>query len=323
MENNENNRIWFIDYAKILGLWMVIFAHLYTSEGISDSNVVRTFIYGFHMPFFFAISGMLYKQRKEGLKFALLKNVKSLFIPWLFFNLLFIIFVVLTTDHTIIDVIKTFCSCVYKGKDTYCGASWFIICLFFIKCIYDILKQSNKMYLVYIIIILTFLPKIRHFYFAATTIGFTFYFIGNISQQFLTTLNFRKKTFAFAAILCFVFSYFLTQINGKVSVLGAWINNPIIFYINAIVGSMGILLLALIFKNKAYEFAAKLSTASIGIVLTHMAIVNHVRMFRSHLQLNNIELFLFYSIAACCIYVICYYIYVVINKYAPWVFGRR
>ena len=93
--------------------------------------------------------------------------------------------------------------------------------------------------------------------------------------------------------------------------------------INAIVGSMGILLLALIFKNKAYEFAAKLSTASIGIVLTHMAIVNHVRMFRSHLQLNNIELFLFYSIAACCIYVICYYIYVVINKYAPWVFGRR
>lgn len=316
-------RIWFIDYAKIIGLWMVIFAHLYTSEGTDASNTIRTYFYGFHMPFFFAISGMLYKQRKESLKFALSRNVKSLFIPWLIFNLLFIILEVLTKDKTIINVFKTFCSCIYKGKDTYCGASWFVICLFFIKCFYDILKHTNKMYLVYIIILLTFLPKIRHFYFAATTIGFTFYYIGSISYKFITTLNFRRWQFAFAAIVCFIISYFLTQINGKVSILGARINNPIIFYTNAVIGSLGIIFTAFIFKNKALKFAAKLSTSSIGIVLTHMAIVKPVRVFRCHLQLDSFELFLLYTIAACCIYIICYYIYVIINKFAPWAFGRR
>lgn len=317
------NRIWFIDYAKIIGLWMVIFAHLYSSEGIGEINIIRTYIYGFHMPFFFAVSGMLYKQRKEGLKYALLKNVKSLFIPWIVFNFLFIIIRVLTTDNTFIEVFRKFCSCIFNGSGTICGASWFVICLFFIKCIYDILKYTDKMYLAYIIIIITFLPKIRYFYFATTTIGFTFYYLGSISYKHLAKINIKQWQYVLTALFCFILSYYLTQINGKVSIIGASLKNPIIFYINAIAGSIGILLLALIFKNKAYEFAAKLSTSSIGIVLTHMAIVKHVRVFRSHLQLNNIELFLFYSIAACCIYVICYYIYVVINKYVPWIFGRR
>lgn len=323
MVKDRKDRIWFIDYAKIIGLWMVIFAHLYTSEGIGSSNVIRTYFYGFHMPFFFAISGMLYKQRKEGLKYALMKNVKTLFIPWLVFNLFFIIIESLTTEKHLIDIFTQFLRCIFNGTGTICGASWFVICLFFIKCIYDILKYTDKMYLAYIIIFLTFLPKIRHFYFAATTIGFTFYYIGSISYKFLTTLDFKKWYLGVAAILCFILSYFLTQINGKVSIVGAYMNNPVIFYINAVIGSMGIIFTTLLLKNKVYDFAAKLSTSSIGVVLTHMAIVKPVRVFRGYLQLNSIELFLFYMIAAFCIYIICYYIYVIINRFAPWAFGRR
>lgn len=138
------NRIWFIDYAKIIGLCMVIFAHLYTSEGTDTNNIIRTFFYGFHMQFFFAVSGMLYKERKEGLRFALLKNVKTLFVPWLIFNLFFILIGIITTDNSPLAVIKTFIICVAKGKGTICGASWFVICLFIIKCVYDILKKNRQ-----------------------------------------------------------------------------------------------------------------------------------------------------------------------------------
>lgn len=179
------------------------------------------------------------------------------------------------------------------------------------------------MYLAYIIFFLTFLPKIRYFYFAATTIGFTFYFLGSISYKFITALNFRKWQLTLAAIFCFILSYFLTQINGKVSILGASLKNPLVFYVNAIIGSMGIIFLALLFKTKVFDFAEKLSTSSIGIVLTHMALVIHVREFRNSFQLNSFELFVFYTIAACLIYILCYYIYVIINRFAPWAFGRR
>lgn len=321
-----DKRIWFIDYAKIIGLWMVIIAHLYSSEGYDASNIIRTYIYGFHMPFFFAISGMLYKQRKEGLKFALLKNVKSLLIPWLVFNLLFILIEIITTDKSVIDIVKTFCSCVYKGKDTYCQASWFVICLFYIKCMFDILKYTKKMYFAYIFFVLAFIYKFKYFYFASATIGFTFYYLGYVSFEYLkkvSRLDLNKWLFAITAIVCFIISYYLTQINGKVSVYAASIKNPFIFYANSIIGSLGIIALALLFNKQASNFTAKLSTASIGVVLTHVAIVKKVRIFRSNFQLDYIELFVWYSIAACCIYIICYYIYVIINKYTPWVFGRR
>ena len=82
-------RIIWIDYAKVIGIFLVIFAHLYTSEGTSSENVVRTYIYGFHMPFFFLISGCLYKVREGGLKQALLLNIKKLLIPYLCLNVFF------------------------------------------------------------------------------------------------------------------------------------------------------------------------------------------------------------------------------------------
>lgn len=65
------NRIIWIDYAKVFGMILVILAHLYTSEGTDNTNVMRTFFYGFHMPFFFLISGCLYKIRDGGLLKAL------------------------------------------------------------------------------------------------------------------------------------------------------------------------------------------------------------------------------------------------------------
>ena len=319
-------RIWFIDYAKIIGLWMVILAHLYSSEGYDSSNVIRTYIYGFHMPFFFAVSGMLYKQRPQGLKYALFKNIKSLFIPWLVFNLIFIIIEIITTNKGFINIVNTFFTCIFKGKDTYCQASWFVICLFYIKCIFDVFKYTNKMIFAYIIIALTFYSKFKYFYFASATIGFTFYYLGYVSFEYLkkiSRLDLNKWLFAITAIVSFIISYYLTQINGKVSVYAASLKNPFIFYANSIIGSLGIIAFALLLNKQASNFTAKLSTASIGVVLTHVAIVKKVRIFRSNFQLDYIELFVWYSIAACCIYIICYYIYVIINKYTPWVFGRR
>lgn len=317
-------RIWFIDYAKIIGLYIVIFAHLYTSEGIGEDNTIRTFFYGFHMPFFFAVSGMLYKERQEGIKFALLKNVKTLFVPWLIFNLFFILLEIVTTDGNGIEIIKNFVICVRKGKGTICGASWFVICLFIIKCVYDILKKTDKMYLVWIIILLTFIPvKFRGLYFASSTIGFAFYHLGNISFKYIRNINMKKWQYVTIAIVCFIISYYLTKINGSISVARASIHNPILFYINAIIGSMGIIFMALTLKDWKYGEIARISTSSICVVLTHMAFVKHVRIWKDCLQLNNFEMFVFYTVAAVIIYIICYYLYAIISKYAPWVFGRH
>lgn len=58
---SENNRIIYLDYAKVICAFLVVFGHLF--EG---GTPIRNFIYCFHMPFFFLVSGMLDKNKAMG-----------------------------------------------------------------------------------------------------------------------------------------------------------------------------------------------------------------------------------------------------------------
>lgn len=51
-------RIHWIDWAKFIGIWLVIIGHAPIIGGI--------FIYMFHMPMFFMISGFLYNKTNLG-----------------------------------------------------------------------------------------------------------------------------------------------------------------------------------------------------------------------------------------------------------------
>ena len=53
-------RILLLDYARIGAALLVVFGHLYDP---SPDEVLRTFIYQFHMPLFFFISGMLHRPK--------------------------------------------------------------------------------------------------------------------------------------------------------------------------------------------------------------------------------------------------------------------
>ncbi len=318
------NRIWYIDYAKILGLFLVILGHLYTSEASGPGQMIRTFIFGFHMPFFFAVSGMLYKQRKEGLVFAIRKNFQSLLIPYLVFNLFFILYNTLVLDSSIFAELRKFIRAVIFGKGSPCRASWFVLCLFVAKCIYDLFIYSGKKYLLIIVLVITLLPiKFQVFYLSSALIGLIFFYLGHFSYNYLNKLNIRKSFYLIMAICCFIISWYLTLYNGKVSVVGVKMGNPLIFYANAIIGSIGLISLAMILKDKNNHFIAKISSASIGVVLMHMAMVHQVRLLIQGFTLSPIGEFIIYSTASVIIYLICYYLYFVINKYFPWAFGRR
>lgn len=307
-----------------MGLFLVILAHLYTSEGTGSDNTVRTFIYGFHMPFFFAVSGMLYKHRTEGLTLAIIKNIRSLLIPYIVFNLFFVLYNNIILDSSIYSEIKRFVRAMLFGKDAPCGASWFVLCLFVTKCIYDLIIYSDKRFLIFVVAFLTLLPfKFQFFYFSPALIGLVFFHLGHYSYKHLKELNLNKLYHLLLAICCFIVSWYLTKYNGKVSVLGSRMGNPVVFYVNAIIGSIGLVSLAMIIKDRSSSFIAKLSSASIGVVLMHMAMVYQVRLFRQDYILSPIELFLIYSAVSIVIYFICYLIFRVINKYLPWVFGRR
>ena len=69
----------FLDYARIIVAFLVIYGHLYTPN---PHNFVRVFIYQFHMAFFFFVSGLFHKYcgRINYEKYA-----KKILVPMIFF----------------------------------------------------------------------------------------------------------------------------------------------------------------------------------------------------------------------------------------------
>lgn len=79
-----------LDSARVLGAFLVVFAHLFATY--SDE---RLFIYAFHMPFFFLVSGMLHKYND---KIQIVKYFKKILIPAaLYFTIFSIVYLPLVS----------------------------------------------------------------------------------------------------------------------------------------------------------------------------------------------------------------------------------
>ncbi|MBR4239712.1 MAG: acyltransferase family protein [Prevotella sp.] len=322
----NNKRIVWVDYAKILGLITVIFAHLYTIKGTGEDNVIRTYIYGFHMPFFFFISGCLFKERIHGFKEAVVRNIKSLLVPYIVFNIIFAI-VYGIVDGNVIQRLITIPLHWAKGEGNACKASWFVICLFNIKMIIDVLYYKKTLYLgisiIFILSLAIVYSGFRHnwLFCSSTIFGSVFYFLGMMGLRFLRKIHLLPWLVLGVSIGFFLISFFLTQYNGKVSMYGADTGNSwIVFYLNSMVGSIGIIFLGMMFK-KERPFVVLLSNSSLGIVLLHMGLVD---LFKAHLvQFTNSYIFFLLSlVVSLLIYCVCSFLYQKSMKYVPFIWGK-
>lgn len=80
-----SNRVYWVDVAKALAIILVVIGHM----GFPEE--VRTVIYGFHMPLFFLLSG-IFVSTKEDFRSFFAKKARTLLIPYLCFNAIFIAF---------------------------------------------------------------------------------------------------------------------------------------------------------------------------------------------------------------------------------------
>ena len=83
--SKTKERIDWIDYAKALGVFLVIMGHTY--KGYSFIG----WIYSFHMPLFFFLSGTTLKIEQISCKEFFKKRVKALLIPYILYSAVYII----------------------------------------------------------------------------------------------------------------------------------------------------------------------------------------------------------------------------------------
>lgn len=140
----------YLDVAKGIGIILVVWAHA--------KGPFSNYMYQFHMPFFFIISGYLFNE-KNSFKEFFIKKIKSLYIPFVSWNLLsLLIKTVSSIDHFNIEFFIKYIAKILLLLDKdgqFFGATWFLGSLFMVSIIYKILYMSieNSPYKIWLITI--------------------------------------------------------------------------------------------------------------------------------------------------------------------------
>ena len=142
----EKKRINWIDVSKAIGIYLIYLGHCTTNAGAAYS-----FVFKFHVPLFFFLSGCSENFNKEE---KIINNIKKNFITILFPALVFALFSLILNvlfNNLALHEVRISLDEIKRGiiRNTFVAQPlWFFSCLFVIKCLFSIIKKfKNKIIL--------------------------------------------------------------------------------------------------------------------------------------------------------------------------------
>ncbi len=139
------SRFWFVDIARIYGIVLVYYGHFiesYMKAGSAAAAMHYKFIYSFHMPLFFILSGYIAKEHVYKTEFGqyLRKHVASRLVPYAFLSTILIVPTFWTTGFTVgLELptvggyVKGISATFFAGLPYFNIPTWFLICLFVVE----------------------------------------------------------------------------------------------------------------------------------------------------------------------------------------------
>ena len=152
-----NTRIAWCDTFRGLMMFAIVWGHA-LGEGILTNSALNTYLYSFHVPAFFFISGFLYSGNKKRFSQFFIGKVKTLMLPYYIFALVSIaVYAVLgsvaasslevsvKSTGIVPSIIGMLYANGYDGYMKWNTALWFIPCLFLMTLLfYPLNKLSEK-----------------------------------------------------------------------------------------------------------------------------------------------------------------------------------
>ena len=279
-------RAWYIDNAKAIGIILVVVGH---HPGLP--RIINEFIFSFHMPLFFFLSGYLLKESHLRLNFApYLRSLGSrLLLPYLFFSAVSYAYWLLTFrigykaeryDHA--NPFEPLWGVLY-GINTALDMNvvlWFFTCMFMVRLIYFSLRRlvdGQAAFAIAFILgigvgFMQNMPDFRMPWNADLAIvACVFYAIGHQARYFDISAYFKKYfkrsvMFSFLTMACLAG---LVQINGRVDMAPMnFGKQPLLFFAGAFMGIYVVLFLSTIVKENGVLLM--LSKYSIVIFPLHL-----------------------------------------------------
>ena len=317
----ESNRCYFLDLAKVITTFLVIFGHLYSAD-----SIVRLYLYGYHMPLFFLISGVFHKFTG---KIEWGNYTRSILWPILIFILLSISINVLLRGARLSNQLHSYFVDIPLGRIN--GILWFLFALFWCKVYLDFsCGFRNRIIPLVFWGCLLFIPisflKIRlPFALSQGMMAFPFYAIGFFGKDFLLKRNPSIK-WGVLFVGCLLMTVLITKyLQGRVSMLGVSfgnlagtlfgnsvksfslisraflrVANIVLFYTNGLIGSAMIISFSLLPFPKV-KCITGLSKSLITVVGTQYIFISFISDW---IGLNNN--FFISCVLSLCVFLLCY-----------------
>jgi len=182
----ETGRVQWIDGCKGLAILLVILGHTMRTD------ISRVYIYGFHMPLFFFLSGLVCNEKKYTWGTCLKSRFNTLVIPYFTFYLLtWLYWLIVERSFRPLCMIwwQPLIGMVYGAQwhdfMAHNGILWFLPCLFVTEILFFALKKLHKVWIqLSAIIVLTglgFLFKTNlPWCVNIASVALQFFFVGNL-----------------------------------------------------------------------------------------------------------------------------------------------
>lgn len=321
------NRIYYLDVAKALCAFLVVYAHLFS--GYSNT---RLYIYAFHMPFFFLISGIFHKDKLLSKKTIITYFIR-LVIPAIFFCTTYIVVYGIVYGIMKGDILSQF---LHLIKETIAGAvhsgsmsnipCWFLIALFFCKVFMDVLLKLPKIVMVILIAIGLYFHHFP-FYINQAFLALPFYIFGYYTSKSFKSFNCENQKLSHSASLFLILSIIsavITFYNGRVS-MTSWLfgNHSLLigvplFFINGIIGSLALISLSLLLSFKRFNIINITSKSLITILGAQWLFIVPYAELTDYKYDFPIPLLYSFLIVG-----ICSLLHIIIEKYYPILIGKK
>ena len=305
-------RIIWIDLAKAFGIFLVVVGHV--------TGFAHAWIYSFHMPLFFFLSGTCLSNKRGYTEFCL-KRIKSLILPYFYFG---IIITLLCLYLDSIDVVWNNLSSRFFNY----GAMWFIPVLFVTEILfYPISKFRNKYLIVSILIFSAIIGWMLSYYSIVIPLSLStcfaalfFYGLGFLSKELIDRLF--SKTYL---LLIFVSVHLLLLLlsDTVIGMSNNVISQPIYNFSVAIAGLLSFCMLFYLCKDIKIKGINQIIGAgqnTLIILCFHMLFIGYAgKLIKPHIN-NQI---LYKGIEFIFIWLLCFIMIFVINRYFPWMVNRQ
>ena len=336
--------IW-IDWAKFIGIFLVVFGHVLQCVPEWQETSLKflwDWIYLFHMPLFFIISGYLYKQKTE-------KDIKKIFyalvLPYLLYQIMYSpLMVIWVVKHPEVDshsyMLKLISGILMgDGYETphstfCCLPCWFIVCIIQLRILFNYIRitKLTTLLLCASSIIFLYARKVYDFdlycCIDCTIMAIPYYLVGywmketnNLGRFCSYLLGGGGKFLMIRSLMFFCAITAIYYWNGVAQMIGPSVGKDVMLnYIAGLSGSFLIISLSYMYKNLPV-FVKTISRNTLFIIFFHWSckVILQQPLFPG----ANTALYMLECVSySALILGICYFVIKFVDIYCPILLGK-